>query len=120
MGQLVGKLPAWRRARLGLGLLQSRDNSFPGLSVKEVLQLSGLTGSEFGSAFERREVASLSGGERQKLSLICFGARDISVALLDEPWSALDANGLDAARDLMIPRPGIASLISMPTGYEEK
>jgi branched-chain amino acid transport system ATP-binding protein len=120
MGQLVGKLPAWRRARLGLGLLQSRDNSFPGLSVREVLQLSGLTGREFGAAFERREVASLSGGERQKLSLICFGARDVRVALLDEPWSALDANGLDAARDLMIPRPGIASLISMPTGYEEK
>ena len=120
MGQLAIRLPAWRRARLGLGMLQSRDNSFPGLSVKEVLQLSGLTGHEFGLAFEHRQVASLSGGERQKLSLVCFRSRDVSVALLDEPWSALDASGLDAARELMIPRPGTASLISMPTGYEEK
>ena len=120
MGESVSRMPAWRRARLGLGMLQSRNNSFPGLAVKEVLQLSGLGGWEFGSEFERRPVASLSGGERQKLSLACFQARNASVALLDEPRSALDSNGLGAAREAMIPRPGIASLISMPTGYEEK
>lgn len=120
MGQSVNQLPAWRRARLGLGMLQSRDNSFPGLTVKEVLKLSGLDGLEFGSALDQRQVANLSGGERQKLSLACFRALNVSVALLDEPWSALDRAGLDAARQVMIPKPGVASLISMPTGYKEK
>jgi len=119
-GQSVSDMPAWRRARLGLGMLQSRENSFPGLTVKEVLQLSGLAVREFGSAFEHKLVASLSGGERQKLSITCFRARDVSVALLDEPWAALDASGLETARELMIPRPGRACLISMPTGYEEQ
>jgi ABC-type branched-subunit amino acid transport system ATPase component len=119
-GQLLGDLPGWRRARLGLGMLQSRDNSFPGLAVKEVLQLSGLSGRDFGSVFEHRKVASLSSGEQQKLSIACFRARNVSVALLDEPWAALDARGLEAARELMIPRPDRACLVSMPTGYEEQ
>jgi ABC-type multidrug transport system ATPase subunit len=119
MGQCVDGLPTWKRARLGLGMLQSRDSSFPDLSVRDVLQLSKVSQSVVDSALLNRQVATLSGGERQKLSLICFRDRKSSVALLDEPWTALDERGIEMAREIMIPRRGVASLISVPTGYEE-
>lgn len=92
-GADISRLPAFLRARAGLAFLQSRDQGFPGLSVRETLSLSGIEHiPELLQPLAARQVADLSGGERQLLALLCVmlrpGAR---VRLLDEPFTGLDA-----------------------------
>jgi ABC-type glutathione transport system ATPase component len=84
----------WERARLGLFVLQSRNNSFSNLTVRESLRLTGIGSCPTDlEPFFNRNVSDLSGGERQKLGLAGADGRK-SVGIYDEPFSALDSSTL--------------------------
>lgn len=91
-GTPIGHLPPWERVKLGLSILQARDNLFPGLTVRETLKLARI--SHIPDNIRNllsKKVSALSGGERQKIALTCAINRVyFKVVILDEPYSALD------------------------------
>ncbi|HLP47464.1 MAG TPA: ATP-binding cassette domain-containing protein, partial [Candidatus Kapabacteria bacterium] len=90
--QDIKMLPSWERVKKGIRFLQARENIFPGLTVKEMLQMAG--DKELLNLFPEmahKKGSDLSGGERQKLSaLSLLKDRHMRLGLLDEPFSALD------------------------------
>lgn len=96
LGQTLKKQPAWVRRRLGLSLLQSREHTFAGLSVRESLRLSGVAGAPAGlEKLMERKVSDLSGGEKQKVAVACALSAKPAAVLLDEPFLALDRSALN-------------------------
>jgi branched-chain amino acid transport system ATP-binding protein len=89
-GKALRDAPAWKR---DVSLLQSRDHIFPTLSVREALRLSQVREvPSYAEPLLDRQMSSLSGGEKQKVSLACvLKGKATSTRLLDEPFSALDA-----------------------------
>jgi iron complex transport system ATP-binding protein len=73
---LLGRYPHWSRFA-GLSEADRR-------AVREALEVTGTT------PFARRPVASLSGGERQKVFIAAALAQEAPVLLLDEPTTFLD------------------------------
>ena len=89
-GQPIETLPPWERVKLGLSLLQSRDNTCLNLTVREALNLARVDKvPPHVTNLLGKKVANLSGGERQKLAFYCAIGKGESF-LMDEPFSALD------------------------------
>ncbi|WP_425801141.1 ABC transporter ATP-binding protein [Desulfitobacterium sp. Sab5] len=92
------------RARLGIGYAFQNPPRFKGLTVKELLEMSaasnpekvnisdllfnvGLCAQDY---LEREADASLSGGEMKRIEIASVLARNLKVAVFDEPEAGID------------------------------
>lgn len=107
----------WRRRLRGITFLQARSHSFDALTVVEALRLAGATACADRCGLPlTRQVGALSGGEKQRLATLCALSTQLpaSVALLDEPFSMLDAEGLKLLGDAIGNFKHGAVLIAVP------
>tara|TARA_X000000368_G_scaffold414061_1_gene403235 strand:+ start:2452 stop:3114 length:663 start_codon:yes stop_codon:yes gene_type:complete len=113
-GVVVNGQPPWKR---NIGILFQDDLLFPHLSVAgnlnfairpdvrakaerhdriaAALEAAGLTG------FEKRDPATLSGGQRARVSVMRVLLSEPQVLLMDEPFSKLDAETRGQFRDFV-------------------
>jgi len=103
-GQDITGLGVTERARLGLGYAFQQPPRFKGMTVKELLQIAsgekGKSGKVGNLLFDvglcpqdylDREVdVSLSGGELKRVEIATLLARDLRVAMYDEPEAGID------------------------------
>ena len=108
----------WARIRRGLSVLQSRDQLFPNLTVDELLNLADLDDPPEPVAVLRdRRLSSLSGGEKQRVSIACtMRGRKARVRLLDEPFGMLDAPAIARLQEEIERDVSALTLILVPSG----
>jgi ABC-type multidrug transport system ATPase subunit len=114
-GVSIQKWSTWRRVRAGMSLLQSRDNVFRSLTVRETLRIAKVRGiPEELRHLENKRMSDLSGGERQRVILTCFQYEAGELQMLDEPFLALDKTGMNSFMEMLEPQINRASLVVMP------
>lgn len=102
-GQDITQLSVAERARIGIGYAFQQPPRFKGITVGELLQLAagknkcikgcnylgdvGLCAHDY---LDREIDASLSGGELKRIEIATLLARDLNVALYDEPEAGID------------------------------
>ena len=100
----ITKLPVHERARLKIGYAFQQPPRFKGMSVRQLLSLAH--GSELSHAecceylsavglcandyLDRDVDASLSGGEVKRIEIATLLARDLELAIFDEPEAGID------------------------------
>ncbi|MHB8125187.1 MAG: ATP-binding cassette domain-containing protein [Desulfitobacteriaceae bacterium] len=103
-GQEITTMNITERARLGIGYAFQYPPRFKGLKVKELLQMSVSNNPEKVNIYDllydvglcaqdyiNRDVdASLSGGEMKRIEIATVLARNIKVAVFDEPEAGID------------------------------
>jgi ABC-type multidrug transport system ATPase subunit len=111
--QDIQDLASWKRAVLGIAFLQSRNNLFNTLTVKELLRLNQVNSIPTKiQNFVGKHATDLSGGERQRLMISCiFDSKPFKLALLDEPFLALDGGGATLVREFILEGLTKASLL---------
>ena len=103
-GQDITNLSITERARLGIGYAFQHPPRFKGLSVRDLLSLAhgsdlpedqccmyltqvGLCSKDY---LNRQVDISLSGGEIKRIEIATLMARDLSLAIYDEPEAGID------------------------------
>ena len=103
-GQDITSLDVTQRAKLGIGYAFQQPPRFKGLTTRRLLELAhgsplptsqccayltsvGLMAAEY---LNREVDASLSGGEVKRIEIATLMARDLDVAIFDEPEAGID------------------------------
>lgn len=129
-GENITDLPASRLLKKGLLYIPQQNNLFNELTVKENLEMAGLTIAERRSLQDRIEKAltvfpalvphlkripmKLSGGERQLLTLAMAILHQPKMILIDEPFNGLSPQNIAFVREnlkMLNEKEGISFLI---------
>lgn len=119
-GNQIQGLPVWDRVQKGMGVMQSRNNTFPNLTVDESLKLAGITTPpETVRPFMGRGISQLSGGQRQKVAAACaLAGSQGKTLILDEPFSMLDMAAISEIQAGIIANTDGATLILLPAASQ--
>jgi branched-chain amino acid transport system ATP-binding protein len=94
--QKITNLPAYRRARIGIGFVMQEAPLFESLTIAEHRRLAGGgtggTDAEFLEAAANKYGGVLSGGERRCLAIELCLSRHPKLLLLDEPSAGVSPN----------------------------
>lgn len=120
-GKPIQCLPPWERARLGMGFLQARNHTFPGLTVKETLRISHIYEKpDLIRHLLGKRMSELSGGEKQKVAMVCAHGTPSTFLIMDEPFLALDREGLGNLRDVLKSSCDRTYFIAIPSTLKEE
>jgi len=116
-GEVVTRMPVYRRARMGLGYLAQEASIFRKLTVEEnilaILETMNLKAAERRERLDelmeslsltkvaRQRAYTLSGGERRKLEIARALVRRPSVLMLDEPFSGVDPLAVNDIQEIV-------------------